>query len=319
MGNFITHNVSDDDKSQSKAIFGLFGTFFATYWNHCQLKIEEHVGIEINQRKQAPEEEEYCHSMVTKISQMENLINNPGLQHIAENIFLNLNFETLEVCKDINGASKRILKNPNFWLKKFILRGMPKKHQMDWEKTIKFTKGTNMELFVLLYLKRCSKNERVIDPPCYMDKDFFKKSSKTIQKIMELKTINPNVLTAQLHLSAETGKLEKVKCLAPLTDNPNSLGKYGETPIHSAVYKDYTEIVRILAPLAKTPNVPNKFGKTPIHLAAQREFVETVRILAPLTDKVQIKMDIAEITWRHRSRRTEILRILAPYMNPNLI
>ena len=48
---------------------------------------------------------------------MENIINNPGLQHLNENIFLNLNYEDLKKCQFINQSTKDIWKYPMFWIK----------------------------------------------------------------------------------------------------------------------------------------------------------------------------------------------------------
>ena len=54
---------------------------------------------------------------------LEKILNNPGLQHLAENIFDNLKYEDLEICQGINQSSKQILdhqmKKPMFWLRKF--------------------------------------------------------------------------------------------------------------------------------------------------------------------------------------------------------
>ncbi len=69
---------------------------------------------------------------------MENILNSPGLQHIAENIFDNLNLEDLVICQEINQSSKRILDyqmdKPLFLLRK--LRSLPKENQNDWIKAI---------------------------------------------------------------------------------------------------------------------------------------------------------------------------------------
>ena len=65
---------------------------------------------------------------------MEVILNNPGFQQIAENVFLNLNYEKLETCRLVNVFCKDILDNPMFWLKKFIRRGLSKKNQIDgWQ------------------------------------------------------------------------------------------------------------------------------------------------------------------------------------------
>ena len=70
---------------------------------------------------------------------MEIILNNPGFQHIAENVFLNLNHEKLETCRLVNEFCKDILDNPMFWLKKFIRRGLSKKNQIDWMAAIQIT------------------------------------------------------------------------------------------------------------------------------------------------------------------------------------
>ena len=51
---------------------------------------------------------------------MEKIINNPGLQHLAEKVFWNLVVEDLKICSKINEACKQILRKPMFWLEKFV-------------------------------------------------------------------------------------------------------------------------------------------------------------------------------------------------------
>ena len=47
---------------------------------------------------------------------------NPGLQHISEQIFLNLNNENLLKCQQVNKDWEQIINNPTFWLKKCVQR-----------------------------------------------------------------------------------------------------------------------------------------------------------------------------------------------------
>ena len=75
---------------------------------------------------------------------MEVILNNPGFQHIAENVFLNLNYEKLETCRLVNEFCKDILDNPMFWLKKFIQRGLSKENQSDWMAAIQITPYWNL-------------------------------------------------------------------------------------------------------------------------------------------------------------------------------
>ena len=43
---------------------------------------------------------------------METIITNPGFQHLAEEVFWNLDFEDLKICAQINLSCKQILQNP---------------------------------------------------------------------------------------------------------------------------------------------------------------------------------------------------------------
>ena len=70
---------------------------------------------------------------------MENIITNPGLQHLAEKIFRNLDVEHLKLCGLINQSSQQILdgpifQDPMFWLKK--LGGLSIENQNDWANVI---------------------------------------------------------------------------------------------------------------------------------------------------------------------------------------
>ena len=112
---------------------------------------------------------------------MESFLKNPGLQHLAEEVFLNLDSEKLEVCGLVNKSCQEILANPLFWLKKFIRRGLSEKNQMDWTEAIRITRDTDLKAYILRYLKRCSKNEKVVDIPCFINKQTLKEYSETIR------------------------------------------------------------------------------------------------------------------------------------------
>ena len=89
----------------------------------------------------------------TYLLKMEKIINNPGLQHLAEKVFSNLELKDLEVCAMINQLSKQILDNPTFWLKKFVSRGMSKKNETEWAKAIKSAIKYNKKKQIILYMK----------------------------------------------------------------------------------------------------------------------------------------------------------------------
>ena len=95
-------------------------------------------------------------------------MNNPGLQHLAENIFDNLNFADLEICRGINQSSKVILDNqmdkPMFLLKKF--RSFSEENQKEWFKAIEAVKNSEKEKAIIAYMQWNLK-KKVLDLPCY--------------------------------------------------------------------------------------------------------------------------------------------------------
>ena len=60
---------------------------------------------------------------------LEKILNIPGLYHLAENIFGNLNVKDLEVSREINKSSKQLMDDPMFWLRKF--RHLSKENQKE--------------------------------------------------------------------------------------------------------------------------------------------------------------------------------------------
>ena len=53
---------------------------------------------------------------------LESFINNPGLQHIAENILQNLDKHSLLKYRLVNSSWKRILDQPTFWFNKLVMK-----------------------------------------------------------------------------------------------------------------------------------------------------------------------------------------------------
>ena len=182
----------------------------------------------------------------------ENVINNPGLQHLAENIFSFLSYDDLKSCQLINRSSKSILANSRFWLQKLVHQGMSKKNQNDWIKAIQLTKDTDFERNLLLYLKRSFCKGKIIDIPCCIDENTIQKSSELMKKYfifpdiilyyvesyvyndVEFEGLPPGCFQALaalesyslrsyflMRLLAQHGNLEMMKVVSPLLDNPN--------------------------------------------------------------------------------------------------
>ena len=98
---------------------------------------------------------------------MEKIINNPGLQHLAENIFLNLNSEDLKKCQLINKSTCQISDDPLFWMKKLIQNGISEENEKDWFKSIQLEMNSEKKKYIATYLSWNLKKENFLDLPCY--------------------------------------------------------------------------------------------------------------------------------------------------------
>ena len=272
---------------------------------------------------------------------LEKILNNPGLQHLAEKIFDNLKYEDLNVCQGINQSSKQILDyqmdKPMFLLKKFSR--LSKENQKDWIEVIQSVKNSDQEKAIISYLQWNLEKDAFKNLPCYSrpivqdefrsalmeicsDDDLLKEDIDLV-KILAPLTYNLNVPDAEgntpINEAAHNGLTEVVKILAALA-NPNTPNKNGETPIYAAASNGHTEIVKILVPLTDNPNAPDDFGRTPILVAACKGHTEIVQLLAPLTDSPNAP-DVngdTPIYCASINGHTEIIQILAPLTdNPN--
>ena len=149
-----------------------------------------------------------------KISPLEIILNAPGLLHISENIFNNLDYKDLEVCRNINRSSQQILDNPMFWLRKLGL--LSKKNKKDWIKVIQSVKNSSKKKKAIISYLQWNLKKEVVDLPCYtspaVQDDFKKRIRESCQKW-------------SWKLSDEDTEI--VKILAPLTENPNAAAEYG--------------------------------------------------------------------------------------------
>ena len=104
---------------------------------------------------------------------LEKILNNPGLQHLAEKIFDNLNFEYLAICRGINESSKQILdyqmNKPIFILRKFS--GISQQNQKDWIEVIQSANNSEKEKAIASYLEWSLKKDVLVDLPCYSSPD----------------------------------------------------------------------------------------------------------------------------------------------------
>ena len=166
---------------------------------------------------------------------MENIIQNPGLQHITEMILLNLDLEDLQTCQLLNKTCWDIVGNPMFWLKKLRGRLSEKSHN-DWTKAIQLTRNTNIEANVKLYLQKVIEIGHDVDVPCFINADAVEKSTGfTFEKALKERNLGVLQILASLEnnrdaivvyrweilCAASEGHLNVFKILAPITEYPN--------------------------------------------------------------------------------------------------
>ena len=246
---------------------------------------------------------------------MDKIINNTGLQHIIEMIFLNLDYEYLQECQLLNKSIKEILENPMFWIKKW--KGLSKESKKDWTKAIQITRNTNIEINVISYIKKAIKIGHVVDVPCYINANVVEKSNEFTLKS-----------------ALKENNLGMVQILAPMVDNPNPRLLKNRclklSAIDIAAVKGYANMINILAPLIKNPNQPlqcdcstaQPHSMTPLHLAAFYGKAEALKLLVTFTGNVNVVDTSLGRTPMHCAAylgQIKILKFLAPLMeNPNV-
>ena len=118
---------------------------------------------------------------------MDQIINNPGLQHITENILLNLDFKNLQVCQSANKNFGQILaNNPVFWLKKFRLitksPGLQSLQQINEDVFLDF------DLPDLEFLESVNETfAKILDKPT-----FWLKKCMGLENFAQLRSMKPN-------------------------------------------------------------------------------------------------------------------------------
>ena len=241
---------------------------------------------------------------------MDKIINNPGLQHITEDILLNLDFKKLQVCVFVNKNFEEILQNPIFWLKKWRLKGLSKENHAEWVKAIQLSKNKNLETNILAYIKKIIEIGHFVDVPCFIDKKVVENVPNNIA-YYDFKFAQVFYHWPKSNIDYKIGILQ---LLAPLTEDPNTI-KIKKCPqIHVAIENENVEIVRILAPISKTPNSKDQHGQTAISRAAKQGKLEIIEILTPLVNDPNEKDDNGQTPTYHAAKfgHTKIVKFLAP-------
>ena len=135
---------------------------------------------------------------------METIIRNPGLYHLAEKVFWNLDFESLKICAQINSSCDQVLQNPMFCLRKFSHHS--KENHNDWINAIPSVEDSDKGIAIISYLQWNLKKDALVDLPCYSCPAVQDEFRKKIREISEKKELSDK-------------DMKIIKTLALLTDN----------------------------------------------------------------------------------------------------
>ena len=259
---------------------------------------------------------------------MDQIIENPGFQHLTEKILLNLPFKDVISLQLVNKTLKEILDDPMFWIKKWILKGLSKKNKDDWIKAIQLTKNTKLAKIIILYTKKVLLRNRLVDFPCHIDEksvDIFSKftNETAFQKYFEEAFEDKDSLQR-----IDAGSIQI--CI-PLVKNPNELNVREPTPMLKALAYGHNNIVKILAPFIGNANddinlytTPTRVHCTPIQCAIAIKNTEAINLLAHFCDDYIFQnLDLFNyrgnlIHYAVIIGNAEAIKILAPFLkNPH--
>ena len=246
---------------------------------------------------------------------MDLLTKSPGLYHVAENIFVNLDHKVLLLkCQEVNSHWKTLVRNPWLWFLK-----CEQKNQL---------KETSEGNFIRKLLQE------------FNNSDFSNEITVELMKICSGSNFYQNPTDKFIHgfvynkyiAAIINGWTERVKLLAPLFDDPNSIAKYFEdnctqimpweenrTPIEYAALKGHVDIIEIL--LALIDPLKSKVGcffklnyKIALFAAIKGGHTEIVSILAPLSGvpNAPINKERTQILAAAEGGHTDIVKFLAP-------
>ena len=224
---------------------------------------------------------------------MDKFFDHPGLCHIGEKIFKNLDFQTKLSCRLVRKswndkfekqASKiDLLKMPNW--SKFL-------NEPNWRVFLRKSKTEIPTLVLNFYLQNIfSKVLNSLEESYHrtpLSTFAISGNSKLVDFILDMKTVTTrnneckealNIHGTIFHHLAAKGHLEMLKKLCHTSSdgysiNPIQKNSLGRTPIHYAAAKGHLEVVKFLISYTSDPNASDKNGMTPSEYASSKGFLD---------------------------------------------
>ena len=217
---------------------------------------------------------------------MDILTKTPGFRYVAENIFINLDFEDLENCSQVNKSWREILNNPSFWLRKLIQFGvLEKKDQSSWKIVVQLQN----QIFINKFEEKITQHLKQI---CLKD-ELKNPDSKSAQKAAEekRKLEEETEKLCQIEENNEKIRSQFEKEIAVLGTKKRRITGQDRRNVRARVQRQV--VTEILEPNNQTeskpnnPNLETEFGdqKNPIHWAAINGYSDVIKVLTNLVGK----------------------------------
>ena len=188
---------------------------------------------------------------------MDNLTQNPGLTHIAEVIFLNLNYSHILECSHVHESWKKIQNRPNFWLQK-CAQNPEFKNKSAWKKLIQLASPTDHTKEDNIYHKYTGL-EKKLTSCLKWSVDIKPKVSYFTRK--EITIYNCPILWILQNCGEDSMSAEIIQKLVPLVENLNKNSHCdmmrSEKLIEIARRKRFVDTVKILEDAIK--KIPKLF------------------------------------------------------------
>ena len=226
---------------------------------------------------------------------MQNIIKNPGLQHIAQRMLIFLDKRSIVSFRSVNQDCKNIVDDPMFSLKKLSqLEDVPRDLIGNWKKIIQKFHGNEVRQE---FTTELFKMYRISGPKYPLELAYklaeAKDKPELVTAILENSDpksymIAPTPLYGNLrpiHLTAAFGFVQVARNLISNSCSVDFQDEHGITPIYLAAQNNHLEMLRLLLTFSGNPNIPeSKFGRTPILRAVECGNMEIVELLMSTTD-----------------------------------
>ena len=159
----------------------------------------------------------------------ETILNNPGLQHLAENIFFNLDVEHLQICGLLNKSSKQIFEspmfqNPMFWLRKFQQFSID--NQNGWANGTQSLNNYKRKYAIISYLRWNLKKGDMMDLRCYDSPDVQNYFRKFIRRICGCPLPRDLKQLIAVLRNPNSSQQEKDEVMSILNSNPSLMAAF---------------------------------------------------------------------------------------------